>query len=378
MKKILFGTTALLAAGAFAPTAQAADPIKLSVGGYMEYWVAGASQDDDAALNANSFDVQGEGEIHFKGKTTLDNGMTVGVQVELEAGSNHNGDDTIDESYIWVSGKYGKLIAGSENDVVYLTQVQAPEASAMGKGINEGDTNKYLLTNKVVYLDVNDTTNGDANKLSYFTPRMYGLQAGISYAASNNTTGDDKWSGAVNSETVAKATAFDEAWAFALNYKGEFSGVGVAASAGYVVYDVRNDATQGAGHDPNAEDIQAGLQFTYQGFTLGGGAKRRIANAASGLDAGSDGVAWDAGLMYAEGPYAVSLSYTSSNVVGDRAVAEDDEIDLWKLGANYKLGAGVDLFGQLAYLNADKGGDNNAADGNEGAFGGVVGLKLKF
>ena len=39
MKKILFGTTALLAAGAFVSTAQASDPIKLQLGGYSYNFV---------------------------------------------------------------------------------------------------------------------------------------------------------------------------------------------------------------------------------------------------------------------------------------------------------------------------------------------------
>ncbi len=369
MKKILFGTTALLAAGAFAPTAQAADPIKLSVGGYMEYWVAAADQDDSAGLNVNSFDVQGEGEIHFKGKTTLDNGMTIGVQVELEAGANNNGDDVIDESYIWVSGKYGKLIVGSENDVVYLSAVQAPEASQMGKGWGEGDTNKYLIST-VNVLDVNETENGDANKVSYFTPRMYGLQAGISYVPSNNAFGDD--TDVSNSESVVKRASWDEAWAFSLSYNETFGGVGVKASAGYITYDDNNIVAR----DNETKDIQGGLALSYQGFTVGGGVKRRIASVDSSVDNDSDGFAYDVGVMYAEGPYAVSLSYTKSDTHDD-AAAGNDEFQVYKLGGNYKLGAGVDLFGQIAYMTEDDENANTTTE-NDGAVGGVVGLKLKF
>ena len=77
MKKILFGTTALLAAGAFASAAQASDPIKLQLGGYMEYWVAAANQDSAFSTPVNSFDIQGESEVWFVGKTTLDNGMVI-------------------------------------------------------------------------------------------------------------------------------------------------------------------------------------------------------------------------------------------------------------------------------------------------------------
>ena len=112
------------------------------------------------------------------------------------------------------------------------------------------------------------------------------------------------------------------------------------------------------------------------GFTLGGAYRVMDSDTATGAAASNDGHAWDLGVMYAEGPYAVSFSYTASSVEGGAAAGEDD-IDLWRIGAKYALGPGVNVFGQVAYLNAeDDTGD--ATLGNEGAIGGVVGLKLVF
>ena len=49
MKKILLGTTAIVAAGMIAaPSADAADKIKLSVGGYMNQWFGYTTADDDS------------------------------------------------------------------------------------------------------------------------------------------------------------------------------------------------------------------------------------------------------------------------------------------------------------------------------------------
>ena len=39
MKKVLYGTTALLAAGMFASAAEAAQPLKLSIGGYLNAFI---------------------------------------------------------------------------------------------------------------------------------------------------------------------------------------------------------------------------------------------------------------------------------------------------------------------------------------------------
>lgn len=382
MKKILFGTTALLAAGAFASAAQASDPIKLQLGGYMEYWVAGANQDDDSNLSVNSFDIQGESEVWFVGKTTLDNGMVIGVQVELEAGSNNNGDDTVDESYMFLEGKYGKAIIGSENDAAYLLHVNAPNASDMGGAYvtSEADTVQYLPTGGATGLDAIPNTLSDNNKFTYFTPKFYGFQAGVSYVPSNTQNGDDQTvtaiNGVTNSESIVKAMTFDEAWAFGAAYSAEFSGIGVKASAHYVTMDMNH--TVGGG---DVQEFGGGLNLSYQGFTVGGAAKRKVASADTGAaQAATDGFAWNAGVMYAEGPYKVSLNYATSTTEGTSRASGSghDEIDVWRLGGAYALGPGVNVFAELAYSDANDADTGAGTVDNKGAYGGVVGLHLNF
>ena len=90
MKKLLLGSTALVAGGLMAAPAMAADPIKIGVGGYWTGYVLAGSMDSIYALDGSTLDYKGlnliyEGEIHFIGSTKLDNGTTVGVTVELEA-----------------------------------------------------------------------------------------------------------------------------------------------------------------------------------------------------------------------------------------------------------------------------------------------------
>jgi len=366
MKKILIGSSALLAAAAIAPAAQASEPVKLSLGGFMEYYVVGSNQDGDYTGSVNSFDVQGEGEIYFKGSTVLDNGMTIGVMVQLENGTDNNGTDIIDESYLYVSGKYGKLILGSTDNAAYLMRAAAPNAAYT-------EVDDIAIPNYLVrpFDDDNITDlgfDGDANKISYMTPKFYGLQAGVSFTPSNNADGDD---GSALSESIQKSVNFDEAYAFGLSYEREMGPVGMLATAGYTV-------AQGAGNVPaengKAQDWAFGLNLTYQGFTLGGAYRGVSANDDSGF-AAYDGYAWDAGLMYEEGPYAVSLNYRKSVTAGDLAVTGDNEIDTYAIGAKYTLGAGVDLFGQLAYADYDQ--EGTGVD-NKGAYGGVVGLHLDF
>ena len=69
MKKILLGTTAVVAVGMLtAAPAMAAEKIKISVGGYMEQWFGYVSADDEVGTADNSgFDVKSDAEIIFKG-----------------------------------------------------------------------------------------------------------------------------------------------------------------------------------------------------------------------------------------------------------------------------------------------------------------------
>ena len=99
MRKALFGTTALIAAGLLASGAQAAEMIGIGVGGYFHAGVSLVDQDMDGGKR--DFGVDREAEIIFTGSTTLDNGLSVGVNVQLEG---ETSGDQIDESFMWIGG----------------------------------------------------------------------------------------------------------------------------------------------------------------------------------------------------------------------------------------------------------------------------------
>ena len=117
-KALLLGTSAIVAAGMFAAPAHAADPIEISVGGFMNQWFGYQDNDDAPGVDTQTFEQWSNSEIIFNGKTTLDNGLQVGIQVQLEA--NTDTSDQIDESFAFVEGSFGRFVIGSENDAGYL------------------------------------------------------------------------------------------------------------------------------------------------------------------------------------------------------------------------------------------------------------------
>ena len=89
MKGILLGSTALLTSGLAITPALAADPIKIGVGGYYIFYALTGAIEGTYALNGTSTQYKGvqfiqEGELHFSGRSKLDNGTTIGITVELE------------------------------------------------------------------------------------------------------------------------------------------------------------------------------------------------------------------------------------------------------------------------------------------------------
>ncbi|MGF1641669.1 MAG: porin, partial [Rhodospirillales bacterium] len=103
MKHFLYGTTALATAGLIAGVAgnaAAAERIKVGIAGYHQQFMVYTDQDYEnnavsgARQSTNDFDQKHNSEICFIGETTLDNGITFGINVQLEA--NTSGDQ-IDE-----------------------------------------------------------------------------------------------------------------------------------------------------------------------------------------------------------------------------------------------------------------------------------------
>src|SRR5260221_13717255 len=113
-KKALLGTTALLGTGLAAAPAVAADGIRLTLGGFFRTAVLqnfDSHGKNDLGNNHYNDGVFSDAEIHFIGKTTLDNGLTVGTHVELEG---ENSSDQIDAAYVFFQGGFGQVRIGSQ------------------------------------------------------------------------------------------------------------------------------------------------------------------------------------------------------------------------------------------------------------------------
>lgn len=389
MKKLLVASTALVAATAFAGAAQAADPIKLSLGGFGYGAVTYYDNDDDYMRNnlqatmlepeQNSLVVDGDNEVHFKGSTTLDNGLTVAVKYEVRTGGNGVGGTASDEWSITTSGGFGTVILGADDAATEAVAIMAPHMGGrlLGAGLSEGNmiSGSYIRNPGIRVQNATFINSNDEELISYISPEIAGFTFGASYVP-GLTAGQDAY-GAVMSGVGLGAGA--DLYGVGALWAGEFSGVGVKASAGWATADLPQPAD-------SFSQWQAGLGFDYAGFTLSGGyTKANVDDNTVGV-ADPDSSAWEVGVGYKTGPYGVALSYFSSNVdaststanavVGGATGANDDEADIWQLTTQYTMGPGVMLVGGLAHVDFD-GGEVGTADQNSGMVV-QTGIMLSF
>jgi predicted porin len=374
MKKILLGSTAIVAAGmiASAPSAIAAEKMKLSVGGYMEQWIGFTSGDDGVGQDYSGISTVSDGEIHFKGKTKLDNGITVGVNVQLEA---QQGGDQIDEQYMFINGGFGQIIIGDENSAMYKMHY-AP--SDFGIGMNSGDNTNW---NKPVEDAEGDSISmtghfrspfgataiepdavNDSAKISYFTPRVSGFQLGLSYApdgAQDNNALPNR--DAVNSDYVMAGA----------NFVQKMGGMSVAISGGYGTV---TDAAEG-GTEPEATSF--GIKMGMGGVSAG----VSYANFSDSGNNDQEGI--NAGVAYSSGPMGVSLAYYHGEKDGNNGSAAtldgQAERDIIHLSAKYAMGPGVTFAGTLghAVYSSDDADIDNSVDESASTYV-VMGLKVSF
>lgn len=342
MKKVLFASTALVAFG-LAGVAQAADPIKLGLGGYSK-WVMGYS-DNDLATDMQGVDIKGTNEVFFKGSTTLDNGIKIGVQMELEAGGHTDQTtDVIDESYVTVDGAFGRLIVGTRWNGAYLLHVSAPSAASFAEdselGLNSGIwVTKGSGINTSPVTTAIDTTNKN-EKITYVAPSFAGFTVGASYIP-NLGNEDDR---------TTQVNSVSDIFGVAANYNNTFGGFGVKASVGFAA------AADDGGAVDHHREVSTGLQLGYAGFTVGGAYRKIWQENNAGVQTTADSHAWTAGVGYASGPFGVSFDYYNAEARGG------DSIESFQFEGKYNIGPGVDLIGMVGYADFN----NNWADYNDG------------
>lgn len=365
MKRGLYVTTSILAIGGLSTPASSAE-WEVRIGGYMEQFIAYATSDVDGAMDEDfdGVDTVSDAEIAFLPSITLDNGLKIGVNIQLEANTN---EDQIDESFLFINGSFGRILLGSENSAGNLMAFSAPDVGIIG--INSGSNTAFIpfsgeaggvLTGDDVFRGTLGSTflenarNNDAQRITYFTPRFAGFQLGVSYARDDQE--DD--SSAVNCE--GETCDFFDVGA---NYVNSFGDFNVAASARWGIA----SSPLAGGDDPQV--LGFGLNLGYSGFTIGGSwAEQNNAET-------DDGQSFDVGISYETGPWAFSATYIRGSNVDDENFGSgaDETLDQFGIGVNYALAQGVDINVFGSYVDFDEDFDDAGVPGGNDVDGFIIG-----
>lgn len=343
MRKFLFSTSAIVSAFAFVPAAQA--QLEVSVGGFTTFQ---AGFFDNKFANQSDRDFQNESEIHIKADGEADNGLKYGAKVELLASTSDS--SNADETVIYVSGDWGRVELGDEDGASDQSAVLAP---TVGIGQINGSYLDWVQPTSRPAGNIEDTGGGiikpldtdDSTKVTYYTPRMEGFQAGVSYVPES----DDQNNGEQIQFSDSSGNQ-ENAWELGLNYRNTYNnGVSVRAGLGYVVSDAKNSSGR--------EDVSSwglGARVGYAGFEVGGGyVDNGDSNNNSGVAKDSE-TAWNIGARYEQGPWGVAVSYLAEDydTNGGRGVTTGGgDYDAFVLGGTYAIAEGLTASADLAFFD---------------------------
>ncbi|MBI3706605.1 MAG: porin [Proteobacteria bacterium] len=371
-------------------------PIRVSLGGFHGQFLSYVNQDAvGSRANGGSGELgkveeTSDSEIHFLGRSTLSNGITVGFQVELEA---NTAADQIDESWAFAEGVFGRVELGSLNNVHYRMRVVAPEAFTRGFITNDGNATTVLANvtgSPTSDSTLNDTVSrfrdNDSQKINYYTPRFGGLQLGASYVPDSSQD---------NFAPFSQDSAYTRGVAVAGNFARTFGAFDVAAYGGYFRWQGPQISPTAGAPDPDIYSF--GAKLGYAGFAVGAsyGKLRRGRTGAAGTNGPSqagtgafrlEGRAFDLGAIYKFGAAAMSLTYFNGRNNDSPVVGPDTGSDKFTgaaLEGKYILGPGISLeaalFTAKFQANGSTGGTTGAlANTDNKGTGLITGLLLSF
>ncbi|MDB2478992.1 porin [Alphaproteobacteria bacterium] len=168
MRKLLLGTTALAAAATLSANVAVAD---VSIAGFIE-WEYQSRSSNISTLDGTSNNTDADIKFNFSNKT--DSGLTVGYYAEM----NSDGADdatSIEESYLHISGGFGKIVLGTDDGVGDYYGVASSDLPS--EEINATSNSTSITITNADYSNL----SSNSQVMSYHLPAMGGLTGGISY-----------------------------------------------------------------------------------------------------------------------------------------------------------------------------------------------------
>jgi hypothetical protein len=282
--------------------------------------------------------------------------LTAKVEMEGQAGNT-----THDESHLTISGAFGSINIGS-NDQVGDSMVGGSSGSgATNVGRNTGvHTGKSIIApsgHTAAAGNTLDLGSSDANTVTYMTPRISGIQVGASFIPEF-----------AQSNKQAKQTSnHHNAFSIAANYKGKMGSTAVTVAGGYM------SAENSTSTSVDLTGVAASVALTMGKITVafGMGQEKNITSVSgSGINYADYGIKYVANKKDSFSLGYETISDTSTTAAGD------DKTTVAMLSYARAMGPGVYANINLVYANYE-GEASGSSDDNDG-FGIQTEIKVKF
>lgn len=332
MRKLVMGTVAAAASVALALPASADDMMMdgVSISGYMNHDFGFGSY-DGGDVATDDYHQEIDAELTFTASGMTDGGLSVKAAMQLGA----SGGGGVDESALTVSGGFGSIIIGSEDNAA-----NRHGNKGIGGGYGGGG-----------YYDCGETWQparcggpvggGDSVGVQYDTPNIGGFQAGVSFQPDASTEGS---TGATTNDQNIIAVGG--------NFSGDFAGTSMTIGANY------KSVASGAPGDTTDEDWGVGVAFGIQDTTLS------IRYDVHSPEGGEDTTDYGVGVDHTMGALSFGVGFGMSQKPGA-------DHSLIAAGGTYTLGGGVSV---TAAINS--GEIDNEAGPDVDDVG--VGLRIAF
>ena len=289
-KKNLLNTTALAAIIGTAGVISVSNPAhsqEISVGAYVKTLIGFWSDDRE---DQNTLEMRNDAEVHVKASNTSDAGLEYGIAIELGPVSSTT-DTEFQEADLFIRGEFGTVRVGDNDGAGDSLSVFAP--TGFGTGGIDGNFGDWAD----VETAIKPVDTGDNTKITYFSPKVNNIQAGVSFTPQPN-----KGKAVVTDEATS---GYENGIEFGVNFVGDV-GDGINLQVG-VTGSFQSAVAEGA--DDNFSFL-IGTKVTVQDFTVGGGF-------ISFGDRGSNDIGFNAGVQYTQGAFVfgVNMSYVETESI---------------------------------------------------------------
>lgn len=420
MKKLLIGTTALVAGGLIAGSAVAADLIPapapeiiddgftVTWSGFIRsgFYVGDTDCDNATGTNCQVTQTGGpiaagldadyentvvpiNGELQLFAEQTLANGMRVGGEIDFGIAAASGGSVSIDELWLFLDTHIGQIRLGQKEGALdSLGGGSLPGWGAFNGGTDGPDMNPLASSNSSTasissgFTGSREALSGDANKVTYLSPTMSGVNFAVSFTPDPDSENGTGRSLDINGTGTGAAAANQHVneWSVAANVTHTYGDHTLHVAGGFSSAEAeKNNPSMG---DVDHWKIAGSIKNSYGG--IGGFYTNRdngtvtVSTGTVGTAAGavSETDSWGVTANIIHGDYTVGGGYTNVTDTHFNTGATsftDSERDIFGFGVSKALGTGVSTGVNATVATLDDGYDRNAATDGLDASGWLAG-----